>query len=66
MTADYPQRQCVNVWRLFIFLEEAIDHGTQFVVFESNDETIRAVMRLQADPPPGPCPTDTSASSGRL
>jgi phage tail sheath protein FI len=40
MTADDPQRQCVNVWRLFIFLEEAIHHGTQLVVFESNDETI--------------------------
>ncbi|MCP4656860.1 MAG: phage tail sheath family protein, partial [bacterium] len=29
----------VNVRRLFIFIEESIDEGTQWVVFEPNDDT---------------------------
>ena len=32
----------VNVRRLFIFLEESIDEGTQWVVFEPNDERLWA------------------------
>jgi Bacteriophage tail sheath protein len=35
----------VNVRRLFIFLEESIDEGTQWVVFEPNDEYIWARVR---------------------
>jgi phage tail sheath protein FI len=30
----------VNVRRLFIFIEESINHGTQWVVFEPNDERL--------------------------
>lgn len=45
----------VNVRRLFIFLERSIDEGTQWVVFEPNDErlwgrvrdTIRQFLRAQ-------------------
>lgn len=33
-----PQWKYVNVRRLFIFVEESIDEGTQWVVFEPNDE----------------------------
>ena len=36
--ADDPQWRYINIRRLFIFLEESIDKGTQFVVFEPNDE----------------------------
>ena len=32
----------INVRRLFIFLEESIDEGTQWVVFEPNDEKLWA------------------------
>jgi phage tail sheath protein FI len=32
----------VNVRRLFIFLEKSIEQGTQWVVFEPNDEKLRA------------------------
>jgi Bacteriophage tail sheath protein len=32
----------INVRRLFIFLEESIDEGTQWVVFEPNDERLWA------------------------
>jgi hypothetical protein len=35
----------INVRRLFIFLEESIDEGTQFVVFEPNDEPLWARVR---------------------
>jgi phage tail sheath protein FI len=35
----------VNVRRLFIFLEESIDEGTQWVVFEPNDEKLWARVR---------------------
>jgi Bacteriophage tail sheath protein len=34
-----PQWKYVNVRRLFIFVEESIDQGTQWVVFEPNDNT---------------------------
>jgi phage tail sheath protein FI len=34
-----PQWKYVNVRRLFIFVEESIDQGTQWVVFEPNDYT---------------------------
>ncbi len=35
----------VNVRRLFIFLEESIEEGTQWVVFEPNDERLWARVR---------------------
>jgi phage tail sheath protein FI len=44
--ADDAQWRYVNVRRLFIFLEESIDEGTQFVVFEPNYEATWATVRL--------------------
>ena len=38
MSTD-TQWKYVNVRRLFIFVEQSIDRGTQWVVFEPNDET---------------------------
>ena len=35
----------VNVRRLFLFVEESIDEGTQWVVFEPNDETTWSAVR---------------------
>ncbi|MFI6303104.1 phage tail sheath family protein [Amycolatopsis thailandensis] len=35
----------INVRRLFLFLEESIDEGTQWVVFEPNDEALWALVR---------------------
>jgi hypothetical protein len=54
VSAD-PEWRYVNVRRLFLFLEESIDEGTQSVVFEPNDLTlwrrirrnISAFLRLQ-------------------
>jgi uncharacterized protein len=37
-----PQWKYVNVRRLFIFLEESLDEGLQWVVFEPNDERLWA------------------------
>jgi hypothetical protein len=44
LAAD-AQWKYVNVRRLFIFVEESIDEGTQWVVFEPNDETTWARVR---------------------
>ena len=44
-----PLWKYVNVRRLFIFLEHSIDEGTQWVVFEPNDERLWA--RVSADRP---------------
>ena len=41
VSAD-PEWKYVNVRRLFLFLEESIDEGTQWVVFEPNDPTLWA------------------------
>ncbi|MEX2283704.1 MAG: phage tail sheath C-terminal domain-containing protein [Gemmatimonadota bacterium] len=38
--SDDPMWKYVNVRRLFIFLEESIDEGTQWVVFEPNSEPL--------------------------
>ena len=35
-----PTWKYVNVRRLFLFLEESIDEGTQWVVFEPNNEQL--------------------------
>ncbi|MBC7909100.1 MAG: phage tail sheath family protein [Pyrinomonadaceae bacterium] len=39
ITSD-PDWKYVNVRRLFIYIEESIDQGTQWVVFEPNDEPL--------------------------
>jgi uncharacterized protein len=44
ITGD-PDWKYVNVRRLFIYLEESIDQGTQWVVFEPNDEPLWARVR---------------------
>jgi phage tail sheath protein FI len=36
--ADNAQWKYVNVRRLFMFVEESVEQGTQWVVFEPNDE----------------------------
>ena len=40
-----PEWKYVNVRRLFIFIEESIDEGTQWVVFEPNHEPTWAAVR---------------------
>lgn len=40
-----PSWKYINVRRLFLFLEESIDEGTQWVVFEPNDEALWALVR---------------------
>jgi phage tail sheath protein FI len=43
--SDDPLWKYVNVRRLFIFVEKSIDEGTQWVVFEPNDEPTWAAVR---------------------
>ncbi|MFV1950667.1 MAG: phage tail sheath subtilisin-like domain-containing protein [Nitrospinota bacterium] len=38
--SDDPEWKYLNVRRLFLFLEESIDEGTQWVVFEPNDPSL--------------------------
>jgi phage tail sheath protein FI len=40
-----PEWRYINVRRLFLFLEESIDEGTQWVVFEPNDDATWAKVR---------------------
>jgi uncharacterized protein len=40
-----PEWKYVNVRRLFLFVEESIEEGTQWVVFEPNDEPTWAKVR---------------------
>lgn len=40
-----PSWKYINVRRLFIYVEESIDEGTQWVVFEPNDEPLWARVR---------------------
>jgi len=44
-TASNALWKYVNVRRLFMFLEESIDEGTQWVVFEPNDEKLWARVK---------------------
>jgi hypothetical protein len=44
VTSD-PEWKYINVRRLFIFLESSLDAGTQWVVFEPNDEPLWARVR---------------------
>lgn len=39
----------INVRRLFIMIEESIDEGTQWVVFEPNDEPLWALVRQSVE-----------------
>jgi phage tail sheath protein FI len=45
MTSD-PEWTYINVRRLFIFMEHSIDRGTQWAVFEPNNETLWLKIRL--------------------
>jgi uncharacterized protein len=40
-----PEWRYVSVRRLFLFIEESVEEGTQWVVFEPNDDTTRAAVR---------------------
>lgn len=44
-----PEWKYVNVRRLFIFIEESIVRGTQWAVFEPNDEPLWAQLRLSIE-----------------
>jgi len=44
-TANDALWKYINVRRLFLFLEESIDEGTRWVVFEPNDEKLWARVR---------------------
>jgi len=44
-TSTDPLWKYVNVRRLFLFIEESIDEGTQWVVFEPNNENLWARVR---------------------
>ncbi|MDT3435990.1 choice-of-anchor D domain-containing protein [Haloarcula sp. 1CSR25-25] len=44
-TSANPQWKYVNVRRLFLYIEESIDEGTQWAVFESNTERLWARVR---------------------
>jgi uncharacterized protein len=44
MSSD-PLWKYINVRRLFLFIEESIEEGTQWVVFEPNDEPLWAQVR---------------------
>ena len=44
-TSSDPLWKHINVRRLFLFLEESIDEGTKWVVFEPNDEKLWARVR---------------------
>lgn len=43
--ADDPQWKYVNVRRLFLYLEESMDEGTHWAVFENNDQRLWARFR---------------------
>lgn len=48
LSAD-PEWKYVNIRRLFIYLERSIDKGTQWVVFEPNDERTWAAVRVTVE-----------------
>jgi uncharacterized protein len=49
-TSSDPDWQYINVRRLFIFIEQSIQRGTQWVVFQNNDPTTWArVVRSVSD-----------------
>ena len=48
-TRDDPEWRYVNIRRLLIYLEQSIDEGLQWVVFEPNDEPLWASVRQSID-----------------
>ena len=44
---DDPEWQYVSIRRLAAFIEQSLDHGLQWVVFEPNDERLWARVREQ-------------------
>ncbi len=44
-TSSDPEWKYINVRRLFLFLKQSIDEGTQWVVFEPNDQDLWARVR---------------------
>ena len=44
-TSSDPSWKYINVRRLFLYVEQSIDHGTQWVVFEPNDQDLWARVR---------------------
>ena len=44
-TSTHPEWKYVNIRRYFIYLEQSIDQGTQWVVFEPNGEKLWATVR---------------------
>jgi phage tail sheath protein FI len=42
----FPEWKYINVRRLFLFLQKSIEEGTQWIVFEPNDEALWAKIRL--------------------
>jgi phage tail sheath protein FI len=49
VTRGDPEWQYVNIRRVLIFLEHSIDAGTQWVVFEPNDEPLWATVRQSVE-----------------
>ena len=47
--ADDPVWKYVNIRRLAAFVEQSIDHGLQWTVFEPNDEQTWANVRRQVE-----------------
>jgi phage tail sheath protein FI len=48
-TSPNPEWKYVNVRRLFIFLEQSIDRGLQWAVFEPNGPTLWAAVRATVE-----------------
>jgi len=49
MRVDDPEWQYVSVRRLAAFIEQSIDHGLQWVVFEPNNEQLWDRVRAQVE-----------------
>ena len=49
MRADDPEWQYVSVRRLAAFIEQSLDHGLQWVVFEPNNERLWDRVREQVE-----------------
>ena len=45
-TSNEPLWKYVKVRRLFLYLEESIEEGTQWIVFETNDEKLWGRVKL--------------------
>ncbi|ELZ04082.1 phage tail sheath protein FI [Natrialba chahannaoensis JCM 10990] len=48
-TSSDPEWKYLNVRRLFLFIEQSIDEGTQWSVFEPNDKDLWARIRQSAE-----------------